>query len=95
MALFPSRSCAIGTALAAAVYTRNQNTLTPKRAVDILTLSLPLAVAHAGGRGPGSVAVYCGTLQGYLTHKKQPPPLAPQQEPRQGPTVGSYGVAVS
>ena len=34
-------------------------------------------------------------LQGYLAHKKQPPPLGPPQEPRHGPTVGSYGGAGS
>ena len=34
-------------------------------------------------------------LQGYLADKKPPPPLGPPQEPRHGPTVGSYGVAVS
>ena len=31
----------------------------------------------------------------YLTHKKTPTPLGPPNEPRHGPTVGSYGVAVS
>jgi len=34
-------------------------------------------------------------LQGYLADKKPSPPLAPPQEPRHGPTAGSYGVAVS
>ena len=36
----------------------------------------------------------CG-LQGYLAHKKQPPPLGPPQDPRYGPTVGSQGGPVS
>ena len=34
-------------------------------------------------------------LQGYLAHKKLPTPLGLPQGPRHGPTVGSYGVAVS
>ena len=34
-------------------------------------------------------------LQGYLAHKKTPPPQGPPQEPMQGPTVGYYGLAVS
>ena len=34
-------------------------------------------------------------LQGYLVHKNPPPPLVSPYEPRHGPTVGSYGVAVS
>ena len=34
-------------------------------------------------------------VQGYLAHKKPPFPLGPPYEPRHGPTVGSYGVAVS
>jgi len=34
-------------------------------------------------------------LQGYLAHKIPPPPPGPPYEPRHGPTVGSYGVAVS
>ena len=34
-------------------------------------------------------------IQGYLAHKKQPTPLGPPLEPRRGPTVGSYGGAVS
>ena len=29
------------------------------------------------------------TVQGYLAHKKQPPPLGPPQGPRYSPTVGS------
>ena len=36
-----------------------------------------------------------GFLQGYLAHKKPPPPLGPPQGPRHSPTVGSYGEAVS
>ena len=34
-------------------------------------------------------------VQGYLAHKKQPPPLGPPQGPRHSPTVGSQGGAVS
>ena len=34
-------------------------------------------------------------LQGYLAHKKPPPPLGPPWETRHGPTVGSNGVAFS
>ena len=34
-------------------------------------------------------------MQGYLTPKKPPPSLGPPQEPGYGPTVWSYGVAVS
>jgi hypothetical protein len=34
-------------------------------------------------------------LQGYLAHKKHPPPLGPPQGPRRSPTVGSCGGAVS
>ena len=34
-------------------------------------------------------------IQGYLAHKKPPPPLGPSQKPRHCPTVGSYGVVVS
>ena len=34
-------------------------------------------------------------VQGYLAHKKPPPPLGPPKQPRHGPTVGSYGVGVS
>ena len=34
-------------------------------------------------------------IQGYLAHKKTPTPLGPPYDPRHGPTVGSYGVAVS
>ena len=34
-------------------------------------------------------------LHGFFAHKKPPHPLGPQWEPRHGPTVGSYGVAVS
>ena len=34
-------------------------------------------------------------VQGYLAHKKPPSPLGPPYEPKHGPTVGSYGVAVS
>ena len=34
-------------------------------------------------------------LQGYIAHKKPPPPLGPPTEIRHGPTVGSFGVAVS
>ena len=34
-------------------------------------------------------------IQGYLAHKKPPPPLGPPQGPRQRPSVGSYGVAFS
>ena len=30
-------------------------------------------------------------LQGYLTHKKPPPPQGPPWEPMHGPAVGSYG----
>ena len=33
-------------------------------------------------------------LQGYLAHKKQPPPLGPPYDPRHSPTVGSVGEAV-
>ena len=33
--------------------------------------------------------------QEYLAQKKQPPHKGPQKEPRHGPTVGSYGMAVS
>ena len=28
-------------------------------------------------------------VQGYLAHKKQPPPLESPQDPRHGPTAGS------
>jgi len=35
------------------------------------------------------------TVQGYLAHKKTPPPLGPPYDPRHDYTVGSYGVAVS
>ena len=31
-------------------------------------------------------------LQGYLAHKKQPPPLGPPKDPRHSPTVGRRGV---
>jgi hypothetical protein len=31
-------------------------------------------------------------LRGCLAHKKPPPLLGPPEEPRHGPTVGSYGV---
>ena len=34
-------------------------------------------------------------LQRYLAHKKPPLSLGTPQEPRHGPTEGSYGVAVS
>ena len=34
-------------------------------------------------------------LQGYLAHKKPPPPLGPPEGPRHKPTVGCYGRAVS
>ena len=34
-------------------------------------------------------------LQGYLAHKKHPPPLGPPQVPRHIATVGSYGEGVS
>ena len=34
-------------------------------------------------------------LQGYLAHKKPPPPLKTAKEPRRGPTAGTYGVVVS
>ena len=34
-------------------------------------------------------------LQGYLAHKKLPPPLGPPWETRHGPTVGSYEVTIS
>ena len=34
-------------------------------------------------------------VQGYLAHKKLPPPLGPPYQSRHGPTVGSYGVVVS
>ena len=34
-------------------------------------------------------------LQGYIAHKKQPPPLGPPQGPRHSPTVESWEVAVS
>ena len=34
-------------------------------------------------------------VHGYLAHKKTPTPLGPPQDPRHGPTVESYGVAVS
>jgi hypothetical protein len=37
----------------------------------------------------------CSQIQGYLAEKKTPRPLGPPQEPRHGPTEGSYGVAVS
>ena len=36
-----------------------------------------------------STRLQLGTLQGYLAHKKQPPPLRPPQGPRHNPTVGS------
>ena len=29
------------------------------------------------------------SMQGYLAHKKQPPPLGPPYDPRYSPTVGS------
>ena len=35
------------------------------------------------------------SLQGYLPHKKLPTPIGPPQGPKRGPTVGSYGAAVS
>jgi len=35
------------------------------------------------------------TERGYLAHDNTPPPLEPPWEPRYGPTVGSYGLAVS
>ena len=35
------------------------------------------------------------TLQGYLAHKKQPPPLGPPHDPRYSPTVGSWVGGVS
>ena len=38
-----------------------------------------------------TLVVYMGTS----LIKNCPPPLEPQQEPRHGPTAGSYGVAVS
>jgi len=34
-------------------------------------------------------------VQGYLAHKKTPPPLGPPKGPRHSPTVGSYGEAFS
>jgi len=34
-------------------------------------------------------------VQGYLAHKKPPNPEGPTQDPRHGPTVGSYWLAVS
>ena len=34
-------------------------------------------------------------IQGYLAHKKPPPPLGPPQGPMHRTTVGSYGGAVS
>jgi len=34
-------------------------------------------------------------VQGYLAHKKQPPPLGPPYVPRHSPSVGSQGGAVS
>ena len=42
----------------------------------------------------GSAQEFC-VLRGYLTYKKTHPPLGPPYEPRHGPSVGSYGVAVS
>ena len=33
--------------------------------------------------------------QGYLAHKKPPPPIGLPQDPKQSPTVGSSGGAVS
>ena len=34
-------------------------------------------------------------VQGYLAHKKQPPPVGPPYSPGHNPTVGSLGGAVS
>ena len=36
----------------------------------------------------------CCCLQGYLAHKKPPPPLGPPEGPRHEPTAGSQGGAV-
>ena len=33
--------------------------------------------------------------QGYLAHKKQPPPLGPPLDPRYSPTVGFYEEVIS
>jgi len=46
-------------------------------------------------RGRASSDPSCDSVQGYLAHKKTPTRLGPPQEPRHGPTVGSYAVAVS
>ena len=35
------------------------------------------------------------TIQGQLDHRKPPSPLGPQQEPKHGPTVGSWDGAAS
>ena len=43
-----------------------------------------------GSRGEGG-----GEVQGYLAHKKQPPPLGSQEGPRHSPTVGSWEGRVS
>ena len=34
-------------------------------------------------------------IQGHLAHKTTPTPLGPPYDPGHGPTVGSYGAAVS
>ena len=41
------------------------------------------------------VASQAPAVQGYLARKKTPIPLGPPQDPRLGPTVGSYCLAVS
>ena len=49
---------------------------------------LPLAGRGAPARDPG-LGPLRPTVQGYLAHKKQPPPLGPPYDPRYSPTVGS------
>ena len=53
----------------------------------------PLSLALAKLSDQDGLAVftswYAQTLQGYLAHKKQPPPLGSPQDPRHRPTVES------
>ena len=54
-----------------------------------------LALVVTRGRPCRGTSSTRTTVQGYLAHKKTPPPLGPPYNPRHGYTVGSYGVAVS